>query len=439
MSDDANQPVRTEPPDRREDAVTVVGALRDAGHVAFFAGGCVRDELLGLTPQDYDVATDAPPDRVRKLFPRTQAVGAAFGVILVRQGRSVIEVATFRADEAYLDGRRPSGVRFTSAEEDAQRRDFTINGLFLDPLDGNRVIDHVGGAADLSAKILRAIGEPRQRFAEDYLRMLRAPRFAARFDLTIEPHTRRAIVEHADRLAEISPERINDELQRMLTPPTRDRAWQLLWDLRLVSVIFRFLPERAVEPAGRGTMLFPRVAVGAAISPALALASAGLCYRRQASAQRVARELLVYKEVATLARALRRALRLSNDDDAGVANVLRVHQLLTDAEPPVAVLKRFLAQSHSGESRLLLDALAEVEPALAARIAWLRARLGELEKTDYAPPPLVTGDDLVAAGAAPGPAFKTALARAYDEQLEGRLTDKPQALRYAMGLLQPGA
>lgn len=437
MIPDASQPPAdppAAPPDRREDAEDVVRALRRAGHIAYFAGGCVRDELLGLVPKDYDVATDAPPDRVRTLFPRTQAVGAAFGVILVRHGRSIIEVATFRADEQYLDGRRPSGVRFTTAEEDAKRRDFTVNGLFLDPLDGDRVIDHVGGQADLAAKVLRAIGEPKHRFGEDYLRMLRAARFAARFELTIELQTRQAIVDHADRLAQISPERINDELQRMLTPPSRLRAWDLLWDLRLIPVIFRFLPERAAGPNDRA-MLFPRLAVGASISPPLALAAAGLCYRRQASAQRLTRELLVSKEVATLARALRRALRLSNDDDDGVANVLRVHQLLADAEPPVAVMKRFLAQSCSGESRLLLDALAEVEPPLAERVTWLRARLAELEKTDYAPPPLVTGDDLVAAGAVPGPAFKPALARAYDEQLEGRLTDKSEALHFALGLL----
>src|SRR3954462_11962185 len=144
----------------RGDAIAVVRRLREAGHVAYFAGGCVRDELLGITPKDYDVATDAPPPRVRELFANTQAVGAAFGVILVRQRKSVIEVATFRTDLKYTDGRRPEGVVFTTAEEDAKRRDFTINGLFMDPLDGDRVIDYVGGQEDLKNKILRAIGEP---------------------------------------------------------------------------------------------------------------------------------------------------------------------------------------------------------------------------------------------------------------------------------------
>src|SRR5829696_6438845 len=162
-------PPASEPPSTREDALAVVRRLHDAGHVAYFAGGCVRDALLGLEPKDYDIATDAPPDRVRQLFPRTQAVGAAFGVILVRQGRSQIEVATFRTDGKYVDGRRPEGVVFTTAEEDAKRRDFTINGMFYDPLD-DKVIDFVGGQEDLKNRTLRAIGNPRERFGEDYLR-----------------------------------------------------------------------------------------------------------------------------------------------------------------------------------------------------------------------------------------------------------------------------
>src|SRR5213595_1577127 len=186
----------------REDAGEIVKRLRAAGHVAYLAGGCVRDLLLGLEPKDYDVATDAPPERVRKLFNNTQAVGAAFGVILVRLGGSQIEVATFRTDVSYEDGRHPTEVRFSSAEEDAQRRDFTINGLFLDPID-DRVIDFVGGQEDLKARILRAIGEPNHRFEEDHLRLLRAVRFASRFGLTIEPETAEAIRRHAEHLKRI--------------------------------------------------------------------------------------------------------------------------------------------------------------------------------------------------------------------------------------------
>src|SRR4051794_6446387 len=230
------------PPSRREDAEAVVRRLRDAGHVAYFAGGCVRDELLGLTPKDYDVATDAPPTRVRQLFNNTQAVGAAFGVILVRWKQSQIEVATFRAEGAYLDGRRPSEVTFTTAEQDARRRDFTINGLFHDPIE-RKVIDYVGGQADLRAKVLRAIGEPNHRFEEDHLRLLRAIRFAARFDLEIKGETAVAIAKHREQLKRISPERIAEELRLMLTPNTRKRAWQELWRFGMMPVIFRHLPE----------------------------------------------------------------------------------------------------------------------------------------------------------------------------------------------------
>src|SRR5688572_21466071 len=230
----------TEPSDQppeihstRQDALAVVRRLRDAGHVAYFAGGCVRDQLLGLDPKDYDVATDAPPDRVRQLFSNTQAVGAAFGVILVRHRKSQIEVATFRTDGKYVDGRRPEGVVFTTAEEDAKRRDFTINGMFYDPVE-ERVIDYVGGQADLKHKLLRAIGNPDERFEEDHLRMLRAVRFAARFDLAVEPATGDAIKRHADHLPRISPERIAEELRWMLGDPSRRRAWPLLWELGLV-------------------------------------------------------------------------------------------------------------------------------------------------------------------------------------------------------------
>src|SRR5947209_8570545 len=212
----------SKPPCLREDALAVVRRLREAGHVAYFAGGCVRDLLLGKEPKDYDVATDAPPQRVRALFSNTQAVGAAFGVILVRHRRSQVEVATFRSDGTYLDGRRPEAVRFTTAAEDAQRRDFTINGLFLDPV-ADQVIDFVGGREDLKAGVIRAIGEPSARFGEDHLRMLRALRFAARFGFQIEPRTQDAIRRHAPQLVRISPERIAEELR--FTLPGRNGAW----------------------------------------------------------------------------------------------------------------------------------------------------------------------------------------------------------------------
>src|SRR5262245_4781847 len=207
----------------REFAVEVVQRLQGAGHQALWAGGCVRDELLGLTPQDYDVATDARPEQVRALFRRTIAVGVSFGVVEVLGPRVdgqflKVQVATFRTDGEYVDGRRPGAVQFSSARDDALRRDFTINGMFFDPVK-KELIDYVGGQADLNAKVLRAIGESAQRFGEDKLRLLRAVRIATRFELTIEPATRSAMEQLADTITVVSAERIAEELRQLLVHP----------------------------------------------------------------------------------------------------------------------------------------------------------------------------------------------------------------------------
>ena len=421
-------------PDRREDAVDVVRALRAAGHVAYLAGGCVRDELLGLTPTDYDVATDAHPDVVRGLFTRarTEAVGAAFGVILVRRGQSVIEVATFRTDLAYADGRRPSGVVFTSAEEDARRRDFTVNGLFRDPLvedpadDG--VIDYVGGKADLRDRVLRAIGEPQRRFDEDYLRMLRAVRFAARFGFAIEPATWEAMVRFAPRLSAIAPERVADELRRMLGHETRGEAWRLLWASGLLGVILRTLPEQVPPMPPHRPVLDYLADVGRPVSFGLALAGTVVEVRLAAGVP--ARVILEPAEVKRVAAACRRTLRYSNDEAANLVGALSLWPLVQEAPPSVALMKRFLAGPFADDARVMLAALAS-QPALSGRAAWLAARLEDLSRQDVAPPPFVTGDDLVAMGLTPGPAFKRVLDEAYDAQLEGRVATRDEAIRRA--------
>lgn len=418
----------------REDALTIVRRLRDEGHVAYFAGGCVRDLLLGETPKDFDVATDAPPDRVRELFRNSQAVGAAFGVILVRHGGSAIEVATFRSDGKYTDGRRPSEVQFTDAEHDARRRDFTINGLFLDPL-SDQVIDHVGGLDDLRARRLRAIGTPAERFDEDSLRLLRAARLSARLSFEIEPATAKAIRSHAPQLRRISPERVAEELRLMLTPPTRVAAWTMLWDLNLIDEILRFLESPNKRPPDPASFLFPRIAPGEPISFGLALAGAALCYQLQRGpATTDPRPLLARAPVHAAVHALRRALRISNEEtDAMRDSLAGLDPLLADVQPTVAKLKRFLAGPHASSSRFLLDAIY-ASGMLTARIDALRAKLAQLANEPVAPEPLLNGEMLTAAGLQPGPQYRLLLNAVYDAQLEDRVKTPGAALELALSL-----
>src|SRR3989440_9374898 len=217
----------------------IAARLREAAHIAYFAGGCVRDIIRGVTPKDFDIATNARPEEVQKLFPRTYAVGAHFGVIVVVEGDFQFEVATFRSDDAYVDGRHPSAVHFSSPEEDAKRRDFTINGMFYDPV-AEKVIDFVGGRADVEARLVRAIGDPAQRFTEDRLRMLRAVRFATALDYKIDNQTWDALVANAASINEISAERIREELVRIFLSPQRVRGWELLDQSGLMRSV---LPE----------------------------------------------------------------------------------------------------------------------------------------------------------------------------------------------------
>src|SRR5205809_6144675 len=227
------------PSSMEEAARKVAARLREDSYIAYFAGGCVRDMVRGLAPKDYDIATDARPEVVQKLFQRTYAVGAHFGVIIVLENDFQFEVATFRSDEAYIDGRHPSAVHFSSPEEDARRRDFTINGMFYDPV-AEKLIDFVGGRADIDAKLVRAIGNPAQRFVEDRLRMLRALRFATVLNYQIDQKTWHALATNADSINQISAERIRDELVRIFLSPNRVRGWDLVDSSGLMRAI---LPE----------------------------------------------------------------------------------------------------------------------------------------------------------------------------------------------------
>jgi poly(A) polymerase len=418
------EPISSKPPCRREDAIAVLKRLRDQGHVAYFAGGCVRDELMGLVPKDYDVATDAAPKRVRELFRNTQAVGAAFGVILVRLGPSVVEVATFRSDGDYLDGRRPSEVHFTTAEQDAKRRDFTINGLFLDPL-SNKVIDYVGGLEDLKARRLRAIGDPAARFGEDHLRLLRAVRFAARFELQIDPATDAAIRAHAQRLTIISPERIAEELRKMLVPSTRQTAWPMLERYGLSDVIFRFAPPAATG-ADHPMRALPLALDESPAALGLVLAAAAVGRSGDPAA------LLCLKAAQAIDRAMRQALRISNEESDDLIGALAGVGYLLEAPDSLARRKRFLARPTAELSRRLMRALTKMgyeSQALAALDQVLEALHAA---DDYAPPPLITGDDLTAAGLRPGRLFKRILDEAYDAQLEARIETRQEAMALAM-------
>jgi tRNA nucleotidyltransferase/poly(A) polymerase len=428
---------RSKPPCDRTDALAVLDRLRKAGHTAYFAGGCVRDLLLGLPPKDWDIATDAPPQRVREIFPDTQAVGAAFGVILVRQGQSVVEVATFRTDNAYEDGRRPTSVRFTSAQEDAQRRDFTINGLFLDPFE-DRVIDFVDGRRDIEARRLRAIGNASERFEEDHLRLLRAVRFAARFDLEIEPATAEAIRSSAPRLRGISPERVGDELRLMLTPPSRRTAWGLLWSLGLGPMIFRFLPH-AAQTLDMRRSIFLKVARDQPVTFGLALAAATLCVRVQTESPADISILLSKPQVGQCVRAMRQALRISNAESDEMAGSLGALGPLLQAQlPTLAQRKRFAAGTTAPLSLALMEGLAAAD-FYVDRIAQLRKELATLRPEDLGVAPLISGDDLTAAGFVPGPIFRRILEALYDAQLEGTLTNKEQAMRMAREVYERGS
>ena len=457
----------------RDQAVQVVRTLRAHGHQAYLVGGCVRDLLLGREPSDYDVATDAIPERVMRIFPRTWAMGAQFGVVLVpaeessrdeweepgaqpsriSQGgagveishaRKPIEVATFRSDGLYTDGRHPREVRYTSRpEEDVQRRDFTINGLLLDPLDHDRVLDFVGGQRDLEAGIIRTIGDPHQRFQEDRLRLLRAVRFAARFGYTIEPSTFAAIRELAPLLDSVSRERVRDELTKMLTEGRARDAFELLDRTGLLQ---QLLPEvekmKGVEqppqfhPEGDVWvhtllligMLPPRV------SPTLGW-GALLHDVGKPPTFRVAPDRIRFDghvEVGeAMARDICQRLRMSKDDTEQIVALIAHHMRFADAtRMKQSTLRRFMRLPHFAEHLELhrMDCLAG--PGDLTAYHYVRDQYERTPEEQIRPAPLLTGHDLIALGMSPGPAFRDILSAVEDAQLEGLLQSKEQALEF---------
>jgi poly(A) polymerase len=407
-----------DPSTQRAFAIEIVQRLRAAGFESLWAGGCVRDQLLGIDPKDYDVATSAKPDEIRELFGRrrTLAIGASFGVITVLGPRSAgqIEVATFRTDAAYSDGRHPDSVEFTTAENDAARRDFTINGLFFDPIAGE-VVDYVGGRDDLDRKTIRAIGDPAARIAEDKLRMLRAVRFAATFGFQIEPYTQRAIEDSAAEITTVSPERIGMEIRRMLVDDHRVAALDLLRETGLLAQV---LPELA--SLDTNAWQETRRVLDAVRNPDLPLALAALVWQ---------------VELAAAAGIVGRRLRYTNKE-IELANWLlsQLKSIAAAANTPWPRLQRVLI--HEGASKLvdLRAAIAEPDDAAVAccreRLAWPPERLN--------PPPLVDGAALIAHGLTPGPSFSRLLELVRDAQLCSEIKSVPEAISLVDRILAGG-
>lgn len=432
--------------DARSFAEDICGKLRAAGYQAYFVGGCVRDILLRRPPEDYDVATDADPARVQQLFPHSLAIGAQFGVVLVTAGPMQVEVATFRSDIGYTDGRHPDRVVYSkSPEEDAKRRDFTINALLLDPLKNGEVLDFIGGQDDLRAGVIRAIGDPIRRFSEDKLRMIRAVRFASRFGYAIDPATFSAIVRLAPEIRQVSAERIRDELTKILTEGAARRGFELLDEVRLLPEI---LPEisrmKAVEqppqfhPEGdvwtHTLLLLEKLPARAA--PALAwgtlLHDVGKPPTfRPASATGDRIRFDEHAEVGTrMAEAVCRRLRFSNDDVQQIAALVANHMRFKDApRMKPATLKRFVRLDHFDQHLELhrMDCLSS-HGSLDV-YEFIRRLLAETPPDQMRPAPLLTGDDLKQLGFRPGPIFKEILGTLEEAQLSGRIHNREQALR----------
>jgi poly(A) polymerase len=449
-------------PSAREFATTIVSTLRAHGHQALLCGGCVRDLLLSRVPADYDVTTDAAPAEVMRIFPETYAVGAQFGVVLVPiphgenapdANRSpelavapvskshAIEVATFRADLGYTDGRHPDSVRFSSdPREDVERRDFTINGLLLDPVT-SAVFDYVGGRRDLEAGIIRSIGEPERRFGEDKLRMLRAVRFAARFGYAIDPATFAAIQRLAPQIAQVSHERVRDELSKMLTEGHARRAFLLLDESGLLAEV---LPEisamKGVEqppqyhPEGDVFVHTLLLLENLPHPCPITLAWGALLHDvGKPPTFRVAPDRIRFDghvEVGVkMAEAICHRLRFSNDDTGQILALVDNHMRFGDVlRMKESTLKRFLRLPRFNEHLALhrLDCLASHRDLTLYN--YVGEKLASTPPDKMRPAPLLSGDDLIAAGYAPGPGFKEMLATVEDAQLEGSLHTKEDAL-----------
>jgi len=435
--------------EKEKKALAIIDRLRGSGFVGYLAGGCVRDRVLGVPAKDYDIATDARPEVVQELFDDTIAVGARFGVIIVVIGGDPFEVATFRADAPYVDGRRPSAVRFGTVEEDARRRDFTIGGMYFDPSTG-RIIDLVGGMRDLHAGLVRAIGNPNERFEEDHLRVLRAIRFAARFNFEIDSATWTAMRRAAPKVANIAAERIGEETVAIMTGGCAGRGLELMRRSGLLEVVMpEVLPMIGCEqpenfhPEGdvyRHTwlalsMLEAGCAETLAFSVLLHDVAKPQCRTENGD------KVTFYGHTdlgAEMAEGIMRRMRRSRFVQERVAYLVRHHlRLVMAPRMRRATLRRMLAEDGFGELLELsrMDALAS-SSNLGFYYFCARA-LAAMGREEIRPPRLLGGDDLIAMGFAPGPHFKSILKDVEDQQLDGALASRDEALDYVRARYGP--
>ena len=430
-------------PSMEKTAREVAARLRERGHIAYFAGGCVRDIIRGETPKDFDIVTDARPEAVQKIFPRTYAVGAHFGVIIVLENGFQFEVATFRSDDAYIDGRHPSAVRFSSPEEDAKRRDFTINGMFYDPV-AEEVIDFVGGRSDVAAKLVRAIGDPAQRFAEDRLRMLRAVRFATALDYKIDSQTWDALLASAPSINQISAERIRDELVRIFLSPNRVRGWDLLDSSGLMRAILpeleamkgvlqpeQFHPEGDVFQHTRLMLQFLQETVSVPLVFAVLLHD--VAKPVTATVDKTGR--IRFNEHdrigAAMTEAIMRRLRFSGAEIEATVEMVRQHMVFKDVpKMRVAKLKRFMARPTFDDELELHRVDCESSHRMLDNYEFLLRKREEFANEPIIPPPLLRGDDLIALGLKPGPKFGEILEAVETRHLEGTLRTREEALEW---------
>lgn len=428
-------------------AFLIASRLKQKGYVAYFAGGCVRDFLMQQPPQDIDIATTARPEEIDKLFPKTVPVGRQFGVmIVVEQGRP-FEVATFRREGGYYDGRHPTEVSFTVPEEDARRRDFTVNGLFYDPFD-KKVLDFVGGQADLQKKVIRAIGDPQARFDEDKLRLLRAVRFASSLGFEIEPKTWDAVKEKALKITEVSPERIRDEIVKILVRPNAARGFKLLSESGLMKII---LPEIEAmkgceqqpdyHPEGdvfiHTGLLLEKIADP---SPVLALSALFHDVGKPVTFSIKEGRIKFYEHApigAEMTKKIMKRLRFSNDEIEAVSECVANHMKFADVQKMRSgKLKQFVTRPTFPVELELHKIDCQSSHGMLDNYYFLKKKIEEYAVEDLKPKPLISGNDLIALGMTPGPAMKPFLEEIYILQLEGRFKDREECLAWARNRLE---